>query len=72
MPSTATPVRSRRLHQRPVRVSRPAPPTSGFAVELLRLFEEGHRCFCPDCRVRAREHELRRRRRESLLQEPSP
>lgn len=33
-----------------------------FAAELLRLFEEGHRCFCPDCRARAREREVRRRR----------
>lgn len=62
MPSSVAPARHRRLQRRPIRAGRPAPPTSAaLAVELLRLYEEGHRCFCPDCRVRARELEVRRR-----------
>ena len=71
MPSSVTPVRPHRPHRRRVRVSRPAPPAVAFAAELLRLFDEGHRCFCPDCRARAREHELRRRRCEPAAP-PSP
>ncbi|WP_448614868.1 hypothetical protein [Modestobacter sp. URMC 112] len=60
--SSIAPVRRRRLQRRPVRAGRPAPPAGGaLAVELLRLYEEGHRCFCPDCRSRAREREVRRR-----------
>ncbi|SFK57277.1 hypothetical protein [Geodermatophilus ruber] len=38
----------------------PAERTS-FAAELVRLFDEGHRCFCPECRERARAQELARR-----------
>ena len=64
-PSVA-PARRRRLQRRPVRAGRPAPPAGGsLAAELLRLYEEGHRCFCPDCRARAREREVHRRARSS-------
>ena len=66
MPSSAAPVRHRPLRRRPPRGRRPAPPASDvFAAELLRLFQEGHRCFCPDCRMRAREREVRRRQAAS-------
>jgi hypothetical protein len=62
MPSSAAPVRHRRLRRRPPQRRRPLTPAADvFAVELLRLFEEGHRCFCPECRARAREREVHRR-----------
>ena len=58
--SSVAPVRRRRLQRRPVRAGRPA-ASGALAAELLRLYEEGHRCFCPDCRARAREREVRHR-----------
>lgn len=65
MPSSAAPVRHRPLRRRPRRGRRPPPAGDAFAGELLRLFEEGHRCFCPECRTRAREREVLRRRAAS-------
>ena len=62
-PSTL-PRRPRRRRRSPL-VRHASPRTDPFAEELLRLYDEGHRCFCPECRVRAREQELARRRRDA-------